>query len=327
VPKPQERPSIKGEPSSDGFFVVFIAMPCRNSARFLAAALDSVRAQSRPDWQLYIADDGSTDGSSEIARDYAARDSRIHCIESRGGISAAVNAALSHLPAEACWISFLGSDDVWQPHTLECLIEAACLHEGTVGAHGLGSYIDASGEPIHQGELERVGSERSRVYNGAKVSWPVEKPTTFANLMCGNCVPAGSILVRRDIFERAGSLDEQLQLCEDWDMLLRVARYGDIAFVPRVVMSYRRHNANVSGNKVAMQRWEQRVRIKTACSPKTRRSNAASSTKCCTFNCRMKFAGVSAPSCTTLCAPTSRPVAVTCAKLWLIGANCVWLKT
>lgn len=61
-------------------------MPCYNAARFLHEALDSVLAQTFTDWELILVDDGSTDASPKIAKEYAERDARIRLlISSRGG--------------------------------------------------------------------------------------------------------------------------------------------------------------------------------------------------------------------------------------------------
>ncbi|MEO6226728.1 MAG: glycosyltransferase, partial [Thermomonas sp.] len=56
--------------------LISIAVPIFNTARFLPAALDSLRAQDHANWEGLLWDDGSNDGSGEIAADYARRDSR-----------------------------------------------------------------------------------------------------------------------------------------------------------------------------------------------------------------------------------------------------------
>jgi len=58
---------------------ISVAMPTFNSARYLAASVESVIAQTRPDWELVLCDDGSRDGTVEAAEDLARRDDRIRC--------------------------------------------------------------------------------------------------------------------------------------------------------------------------------------------------------------------------------------------------------
>lgn len=93
-----------------------------NEARFLAEAIESVLAQTFPDWELLLVDDGSSDGSSDIARDYAARHSdRIRYLAHEGhanrGMSASRNLGLDH--ARGRYVGFLDGDDVWTARKLE----------------------------------------------------------------------------------------------------------------------------------------------------------------------------------------------------------------
>lgn len=89
-----------------------------NAEKFLAETIESVLAQTYPNWELWLVDDGSTDGSSQIARDYAARHAdRIHYLEHPGhenrGKSASRNLGLRH--ARGRYVTWLDADDVWLP--------------------------------------------------------------------------------------------------------------------------------------------------------------------------------------------------------------------
>ena len=93
-----------------------------NAKAFIREAVDSVLAQSYSDWDLWLVDDGSTDGSTEIAREYE----RVHrgkgrYVEHPGhenkGMSASRNLGLSHAAGE--YVAFLDADDVWLPQKLE----------------------------------------------------------------------------------------------------------------------------------------------------------------------------------------------------------------
>ena len=102
--------------------LVSVIMPFLNAAPFLEEAIESVRAQTYANWELLLCDDGSTDGSSEIARRYASLDpSRIrHLTHDDGathGASAARNLGLRRVRGEL--VALLDGDDVWLPHKLE----------------------------------------------------------------------------------------------------------------------------------------------------------------------------------------------------------------
>lgn len=93
---------------------------------FLAQAIDSVLAQTYDEWELILVDDGSRDGGTVIARDYAARHPRrIRCLEHDGhvnrGMSASRNLGIAH--ARGKYIGFVDADDIWLPCKLEQQVE------------------------------------------------------------------------------------------------------------------------------------------------------------------------------------------------------------
>jgi glycosyltransferase involved in cell wall biosynthesis len=101
--------------------LVTVVIVFRNEAAFLTEAIESVLGQSFDTWELVLVDDGSDDGSSNVAREYAiARPARIRYLEHDGhahrGISASRNVGLAH--ARAARVAFLDADDVWHPNAL-----------------------------------------------------------------------------------------------------------------------------------------------------------------------------------------------------------------
>ena len=101
---------------------VSIIIPFLNAEQFLDEAIRSVLAQTHGDWELLLVDDGSTDGSSAIARRYADRESaRVRCEQHAGhenrGQAASRNLGIAHARGE--YLAFLDADDVWLPQKLE----------------------------------------------------------------------------------------------------------------------------------------------------------------------------------------------------------------
>lgn len=100
---------------------ISIILPCYNSEKTLNRCIDSILSQTFQDFELVAVNDGSTDGSLEILRNYSGLDNRIRIIDKRnGGVSSARNAALDEARGE--WIAFCDSDDYVEPEWLENFI-------------------------------------------------------------------------------------------------------------------------------------------------------------------------------------------------------------
>ena len=99
--------------------LVSIITPNYNCARFISQTIESVLAQTYSDWEMLIVDDCSTDGSYEIALEYAAKDSRIKVIRNEKNSGAAVSRNKAIEVAQGEFVAFLDSDDLWIPEKLE----------------------------------------------------------------------------------------------------------------------------------------------------------------------------------------------------------------
>ncbi len=100
---------------------ISVVMIFFNSERYITEAIDSVLAQTFTDFELLLVDDGSTDTSSAIARDYVDRyPTRVRYLEHEGhanrGMSAARNLGLRNAVGE--FVALIDSDDVWRPNKL-----------------------------------------------------------------------------------------------------------------------------------------------------------------------------------------------------------------
>lgn len=96
-----------------------IIVPVYNTGDYLRSCLDSVLSQSFTDFELLLIDDGSTDGSSAICDEYAAKDSRVVVFHKRNeGVSSARNLGLDNAHGE--WVVFCDSDDIVLKHWLSC---------------------------------------------------------------------------------------------------------------------------------------------------------------------------------------------------------------
>jgi glycosyltransferase involved in cell wall biosynthesis len=193
--------------------MVSVVIPVYNAARFLADAIRSVQAQHHPQIEIVVVDDGSTDGSGEVARSFAG----VRCLpQANLGIAAARNAGVRE--ARGTLLAFLDADDLWTPDKLPRQIEV--LHE----------IPEAS---FVSGLVEQFFDPAYAPPPGSQV------PATSTG-----CV-AGSILIRTRDFLRVGPFNPALRLGEfmDWhsratDLGLREHR------LEQVVLRRRIHGAN-----------------------------------------------------------------------------------
>lgn len=244
---------------------ISIIVPAHNAEKFLKTTLDSISLQTHEQWECIVVDDGSSDRTAAIAAAKCAQDSRFKMVrQSCGGPSRARNRGfLESLPSTA-FVSFMDADDLWEPVALSQLMRTLQRSPSAVGAHGLAELIDSEGCPVAPGNFSAFGRRRLGLRGGRIVEWPIEEPTVFQTLAwTGPLHPPGLLLARREAYERAGLYDPGLNLCEDWDMCLRLSRLGHIEFINEVLLQYRRHDANLSRNFRENRRVVRRLHAKT----------------------------------------------------------------
>jgi glycosyltransferase involved in cell wall biosynthesis len=139
---------------------ITVIMPVYNVEGYLESALQSVCDQSYTDWELVIVDDGSTDGSPEICRRYAAADARIHLITTENrGVAAARNVGID--AARGSLLAFVDSDDVVSRRYLE-VMHTALTEDVQIATVGFTTYIThLSGTPLSS--MQVIGSKEALI--------------------------------------------------------------------------------------------------------------------------------------------------------------------
>lgn len=195
---------------------VSVIIACYNGEDVIEKAIDSALAQTAPDLEVVVVDDGSQDDSIAVVQRRADEDARIRLIQhpQNRGISAARNAGIQ--AADGHFICFLDQDDLWYADRLETALEV---------------FRD---DPEHRIGLV-FGNEETRVLEtGVLVQGRVAAPPDVNTLgreafLCAlvqrNFVPTAAAMFRRECFETLGPLDERIASgIDDFDMFLRVAR-------------------------------------------------------------------------------------------------------
>ena len=248
---------------------VSIVVPAYNREQFIGATLNSVLAQSMTSWELVVFDDGSTDATADIAKAYSARDSRISVRSGpNGGVAAARNRGFAATDSRSEFVVFLDSDDVWEPDTLESLLSVLETHPDNVSVYGLARCIDDHGNAIPGDDLEATMRARLQFDHGVLEPVPPGRPTTFAGLAYHNWVITPGIhLIRREVLDRAGTFDPSTDPADDWDLVLRLSRHGDIGYLEQIVMHWRRHGNTLTMTSPRWRRAYFKVRRKMLLDP------------------------------------------------------------
>src|SRR5688500_16163655 len=124
---------------------VSAVIPTYNRLPLLMQAVESVRAQTFGDWELVVADDGSTDGSAEAVEGLGDPRIRVLRLPHTGNAGAVRNAGVAASGGE--WLAFLDSDDVWLPQRLE--LQLAAVRDANVQWSYAGAELmDSAGRPL-----------------------------------------------------------------------------------------------------------------------------------------------------------------------------------
>jgi glycosyltransferase involved in cell wall biosynthesis len=176
-----------------------------NGERFIAEAIESVFAQTYPAWELLLVDDGSSDGSTTIARSYAERDPQhVRYLEHPGhvnrGMSASRNLGLRH--ARGQYVALLDADDVWFANTLAEQVMILESHPQAAMVYGpIQWWYSWTGRPEDR--------ERDYVENlGVSPNTLIQPPRLLSLFLRDKAAVPSGILGRRNIIERVGGFED-----------------------------------------------------------------------------------------------------------------------
>jgi glycosyltransferase involved in cell wall biosynthesis len=229
---PDLAPPLKEQP------VVSVILPVYNAEAYLRAAIDSILAQTFPDFELLTLDDGSTDGSLAILRGYAASDPRVRVVsrENRGLV-----ATLNELIAisKGRYLARMDADDLSRPQRLEKQVAYLESHPDCLAVGTQYLLVDPHGNPLCESANEITHEEIEAAH--------------FATTQGRICHPR--VAMRKDAVVQVGGYRSGTQFAEDLDLFLRLGEIGKLTNLPDVLFEYRHHL-----NSICYSRWvEQRT--------------------------------------------------------------------
>jgi glycosyltransferase involved in cell wall biosynthesis len=219
-----------------------------NVEDYLAEAIESVLAQDYDDFEFLLVDDGSTDGSTRAAREYAARNpDRISYLEHEAhanrGTCAGRNLGLRHARGE--FVALIDGDDVWRPYKLRQQIELLERMPEVDAVFGAANYW-----------ASYTGGHDEIIQSGHIQNRPVRPPEALLKVypLGKGTAPCPDLMIRRAMFDSIGGFEEEfvgsLFLYEDQAFLMKLYLDGTVYFSNRVWLDYRLHDRSCTATGI-----------------------------------------------------------------------------
>ncbi len=211
---------------------VSVVMSVYNGEKYLREAVDSILGQTFRDFEFIIVDDGSTDNTWAILQSYD--DPRVILVrnEENIGLTKSLNKGLAIAQGE--YIARMDADDVSLPERLEKQV----------------AYLDEHPEVGLIGtSVEIIGKEGERL---AVLRRPMDPPLITWSLLFDNCLVHSTVMYRRSLVEKLGGYNPG-RYAQDYDLWSRMSFRTQIAKLPEVLISWRRHPAGITAQKLARQ--------------------------------------------------------------------------
>ncbi len=226
---------------------VNILMSTYNGQQFLAEQIRSIQEQSYTDWTLFIRDDGSSDNTKEILKDFEHQDSRIHLIDNDKsdnlGVIKSFHKLVNHDRAD--YYFFSDQDDVWLPNKLELSLKEA---QNYLADLPLMVYMD----------LKVVNQDLEIMTESMVKSQSHHANTELVQELTENTVTGGVAMINHALAEMWQETDDILM--HDWYLALLASAFGNLVFIDQPGELYRQHSDNVLGARTLSKRFKKWIR-------------------------------------------------------------------
>ena len=196
--------------------LISVILPTFNRSQSVGLAVESVLSQSFSDFELCVVDDASLDATKEVLDSFEGAFESIHLPEN-GGVSKARNSGINATDSE--WIAFLDSDDIWHNQKLEKQISAASERPD--------HFLHFTDEIWIRNGLRINPKRRHQKLEG----W-IFQPSLELCMMAPS-----TVMLKRELLEKCGLFDENLQVCEDYDLWLRITAHHQVALLNEALMT------------------------------------------------------------------------------------------
>lgn len=204
-----------------------------NGAAYVKEAIDSIIAQTYPNWELILIDDGSTDSTPEILGMY--KDPRIRIYRQENiGLTKALNQAAVY--ASGDFFARQDADDISLPERFALQLKVFQDRPGTVVVSTDVEYIS------HKGEHLYIQKSPANKETALQTLFRIENPYVH-----------GSLMFRREAFVKVGGYDESYKTSQDFELIVRMISLGEVAAVSKPLYRLRIHPTSITSRKWIIQ--------------------------------------------------------------------------
>ncbi len=201
--------------------LVSIIMPTFNRAYVIAEAIQSIVEQSYANWELFVCDDGSTDNTKAVVKQF--EDSRVNYLQLQKA-NGAVARNFGLRAAQGKYIAYLDSDNIWHPQHLMLCVQNLEIENHVMCCYT--GYIDTESQKTTL-ELKSLSCKAFNYYR----------------LLDRNFIDLNSFVHHRKLYEWLGGFDETLARLQDWDLVLRYLFLFQPLVLENFTVFYRRNVA------------------------------------------------------------------------------------
>ena len=214
---------------------ISVIIPTYNRCDLLKRAINSVIKQTVTPKEIIVVDNGSTDQTYQMVSSLFPEIN--YFIEKKRGVSAARNKGI--LESKSKWIAFLDSDDAWKPTKLEKQMEYSVFNQD--------KYRIIHTDETWYRNKKFLNQLKKHKKSGGNI---------FKNSLQLCCISPSSVVLKKQIFDDYGLFDENLEVCEDYDMWIRITAKEEVGFLDSpLVLKYGGHSDQLSKKFWGMDRF------------------------------------------------------------------------
>ncbi len=239
---------IRKKRSRTGDPLVSVVVPAFNRESLLGETLDSVLGQTCPDWEVVVVDDGSSDDTVQVAREYARRDDRIRvvCHDRNQGISAALNTGIAE--SRGRFFSWLSSDDLFHHDKLRIQLEEFSKLPSNYGL-------------VYSSFDERL--EEKRRFNRLPLHQALEPDFELTQFLKFDYIHGCTTMIPLSILREVGGFCPSFRFAQDTEMWERIAAAGYcFHYTPHKLMLNRAHPLQSSANNIIKCRFDHLISMR-----------------------------------------------------------------